>query len=279
MADAVQGQPAAGLEVELAARGRELGEDGGVVGRGDDDRHVLEVLGGRADEGHAADVDVLDDVAAVGRGRAGGDALEGVEVHDDEVDGLEAERLGLRGLMRVRAAQEDAPVDLGVQGLDASVEDLGIPGHRLERPHLDAGVDQGLGGARGGDDLDAQLLQALGEGGAPVLLSEMSARRMRGAASARGGRMGAAALDLTRPRPRRRASGRSMLLRARGRPRSAGVGGEHRHGGLQHDGAGRRRRRPGARWRPTRAPLAAPREPGRRTSLGRRRRAGGRGGG
>ena len=37
-----------------------------------------------------------------------GDGLgEGIEIHDDEVDGLEAEELGLAGLLGVLAAQKD----------------------------------------------------------------------------------------------------------------------------------------------------------------------------
>ena len=60
-----------------------------VVGGVDEDPDVVGVLGGGADEGDAADVDVLQQFGAVvGGGEGGG---EGVEVDGDEVDGADAE--------------------------------------------------------------------------------------------------------------------------------------------------------------------------------------------
>src|SRR5690606_24734622 len=62
-------------------------QDFGVIGRIDDDGHIGMVLGGGADHGRAADVDILDDVVI---GRARGDGfLEGIEVDGDEVDGAD----------------------------------------------------------------------------------------------------------------------------------------------------------------------------------------------
>ena len=71
------------------------------------------VLGRAAQHGRAADIDVLDGVLerAVGL-RDGG--FERVEVHDDEVDELDAVLLGfLEVLMRIAAAEE-AAMDLRV---------------------------------------------------------------------------------------------------------------------------------------------------------------------
>jgi len=66
-----------------------VGEDLGVLGGLDDDRYGLVVLGRGADHAGPADVDVLDDLLE-------GDALledgllEGIEVDDHHVDGLDA---------------------------------------------------------------------------------------------------------------------------------------------------------------------------------------------
>src|SRR5699024_4387568 len=78
------GQPLAGAQVEAAlARG---GEDVPVSLRARDDGDGGVVLGGGADHRGPADVDLLD---ALVRGGARGDHLaEGVEVDDDEVEGL-----------------------------------------------------------------------------------------------------------------------------------------------------------------------------------------------
>ena len=59
-----------------------------VVGGGGDDGDVGEVFGGGADHGGAADVDVFDDLVEGDVGFGGG-LLEGVEVDDDHVDGLD----------------------------------------------------------------------------------------------------------------------------------------------------------------------------------------------
>ena len=71
-----------------------------VLGAGGNDGHVAEVLGGGADEGDAADVDLLDDV---GLGGAGGHGLlEGVEVHDHQVNlfyVICAELVGVAGVV------------------------------------------------------------------------------------------------------------------------------------------------------------------------------------
>src|SRR5262249_9943787 len=73
------------------------------------------------------DVDVLDGVierAIV----AGHRLLEGIEVHDDEVDRFDA-RLADRRHVRGRIApREEAAVDLGVQGLDPAVQHLRVAG-------------------------------------------------------------------------------------------------------------------------------------------------------
>ena len=53
-------QPPVRLERERAADRAQLLEDRGVIGGRDDDGDVLIILGGGADHGGAADIDVLD---------------------------------------------------------------------------------------------------------------------------------------------------------------------------------------------------------------------------
>src|SRR5690606_2057933 len=111
----------------------------------------------------AADVDLLDRLGLVDAG-AGDGLLEGVEVDADQVDGLDAVALHGGLVVRVVAEGEQAAVDHGVQRLDAAAHDLGEAGDAVDGRDGDAGVGEGLGGAAGGDDLDAAGGQRPGEG-------------------------------------------------------------------------------------------------------------------
>ena len=89
--------------------------------------------------------------------------LEGVEVDDDHVDGLDGV-LGDGGdVLGVVADVEDAAVDLGVEGLDAAVEHLGEAGEVADVADREAGVAEGFGGAAGGDEFDAVGGEGAGE--------------------------------------------------------------------------------------------------------------------
>jgi hypothetical protein len=128
----------------------------------DDDRRVLVVLRGRADHRRAADVDVLDDLGVLHpapRRRA----LERVEVHAHEVDELDLVLCGCSHVVRVAADGEDARVELRMQRLDAAVHDLREAGEVVDRADVQTGVRQLGRGAAGGDDLDAELGETLGE--------------------------------------------------------------------------------------------------------------------
>ena len=121
------GKTPAGFAAQSAVVGLQFFDQSGIIGDAGDDGDVFEVLGGGADHGGAADVDVLDEMAEGDAGLGGG-LLEGVEVDDDHVDGLDAVR-GDGGLVFAIAADvEQAAVDLGVEGLDAAVEHLGKAG-------------------------------------------------------------------------------------------------------------------------------------------------------
>ncbi len=138
------------------------GEHGRVVRRVDEDDDVGEVLGRRAQEGGAADIDVLQGVLEGDPGLGHG-LDEGVEVDGDEVDGRDALSLQLLAVGGEVAAGEDAGVDGGVEGLDAAVEDLGEAGEVGDGLSGDAGGVEGVVGAAGAVDLDAEVGEATGE--------------------------------------------------------------------------------------------------------------------
>src|SRR5690606_34534715 len=125
----------------------------GIVDRVDHDRDATclraVVLGGRAQHGRATDVDVLDGVLE-GAVRARRRLPEWVQVDDQQVDATDAVLFdGLEMLGHVATCQQ-APVYLGVQGLDAAVEDFGgagVVGHFL---NLQAAFGQQLGSAARG---------------------------------------------------------------------------------------------------------------------------------
>lgn len=102
-----------------------LGQDGIIVGRVGDDGNARGVLGGRAQHGRTADVDVLDGIREGDLG-VGDGLLELVQVDDDQVDQLNAVLCRLLHVLLGIAAGQQRAVNLGVQGLNAAVHHLGI---------------------------------------------------------------------------------------------------------------------------------------------------------
>src|SRR5207302_1447260 len=114
-------EPPFGLERELSLVGRDFGGNAGIViGRGDDS-DVTKVLGGGADHGGPADVDVLNQFVEF-NARLSGGLLEGVEVHDDHIDGLDLMFGDCASMGGISADMKDAAVNLRVQRLYAAVE-------------------------------------------------------------------------------------------------------------------------------------------------------------
>jgi hypothetical protein len=89
---------------------------------------------------------------------------ERVEVHHHQVDGgMPCAAMAWPGAPAGRGGCEDAAVHLRVQGLDAAVEhfrEAGVVGDFGDRQ---AGFAQHLGGAAGGQELDAERGQGAGE--------------------------------------------------------------------------------------------------------------------
>ena len=138
-AEGLAGKPAALLQGGLSPL---LAQDFGqtaVLCLGGHNHHVLEVLGGRTDERYAADVYLLNDVGLAGP--AGHSLLEGVEVHDDQVNLGNLVLLHL-GLVTFQCpAAKYATEHLRMQCLHATTQNAGIARHVL---HLAAGYAQSL---------------------------------------------------------------------------------------------------------------------------------------
>ena len=132
-----------------------------IVAGIDHDRHVGVVLGGGADHGGAADVDVLDAGLEVGALRDR--RLERIEVDDQEIDRPDAVCAHRRGVVLVVADREQAAMHLGMQRLHAAVHHLGKAGELGDVEHGEAGIGQRLAGAAGRDELDAVLGERAGE--------------------------------------------------------------------------------------------------------------------
>ena len=105
------------------------------------------VLGGGADHGRPADVDILDAVGE--RGALRHRRLERIEVDHQQIDRRDAMLLCGRVVLGVAANRQQATVHLGVQCLEAAVHHLGKAG--VLRHVLDGkpGVLQRLGGSAG----------------------------------------------------------------------------------------------------------------------------------
>ena len=141
------GEPLAVGQFALCALLLQQVEQSSVFSLGGHDDDVAEVLGSCTDEADATYVDFLDDVglACTGSHRV----LEGVEVHDDQVDVGDVVLLHLLAVALVLPAAQYAAEHFRVQRLHTSAQDAGVGCHVL---HLAAGyaeaLDESLGAAR-----------------------------------------------------------------------------------------------------------------------------------
>ena len=117
---------------------RSSASTGCVVPGVDDDGRERVVLGGGADHGGAADVDVLDRLGGA-RVAACDRALEGVEVDAYEVDRLDFMLGGCAQVLVLVAQGEQAGVEAWVQRLYASIHHLRKAGEVLDRAHRQPG--------------------------------------------------------------------------------------------------------------------------------------------
>ena len=145
-----------------AAVGFELLEDRFILARVGGERDEGVVFRGGADHRGTADVDLLDRLFDRHVG-AGDGLLEGVEVHDDQLEAEDAvvgERLHVAGIV---VAAEDTAVDLRMEGFDAAIHHLGEAGVVGDVADREASVGEVFAGAAGGEELDAGFNERLGE--------------------------------------------------------------------------------------------------------------------
>ena len=119
-----------------SARRKLLGE-GRIIGRIDHHRDVVPVLGRRAHQRRAADVNILDRVVEAHAG-ARDRAFERIEVDHHEIDRLDPMLAHLALMIFVGAPRQDAAVNLRMERLDPSVEHLGRTREVLDSADLDA---------------------------------------------------------------------------------------------------------------------------------------------
>ena len=104
------------------------GDEGGILGRRG--QHGLAAFRRGADHGGSADVDVFDQVGFACAG--GRDLGEGIKVCDDELDRGDAAPLQFGGVAGIFGVGQQRGVEVGVEGLDAAVEDFGVAGDLRE---------------------------------------------------------------------------------------------------------------------------------------------------
>lgn len=160
MLEGGDGQIEAGSQTQAVAVAIHLADDAVVVGGLDHDGDILVVLGGGADHGRAADVDVLDGIFQ-GATRLGDGRREGVEVDDYHVDGGDS-MLGHDGVILIPTA-ENAAMNLGMQGLDPAIHHLGETRIVRDLGHRQTRVAQQFGGTASGEQGNTTLVECLGK--------------------------------------------------------------------------------------------------------------------
>ena len=119
------------------------------------------VLGGGADHGRSADVDVLD--AFLERGALRDGRLERIEVHHQQIDRLDAVLLHRSGVLFVGADRQQPAMHFRMQRLDPAIHHFGEAGQLGDVDHLQPGIFQRLGRAAGRNEFDAVAGKRLGE--------------------------------------------------------------------------------------------------------------------
>jgi len=119
------------------------------------------VLGGAANQGRAADVDVLHARFEIGAARDR--VLERVKIDDQKVDRCDVVHRHGQLVLLVVAPRQQPAMDHRVQGLDAAVHDLGEAGMVRNLRDRDVCLPQHLRRAASGEDGDVVLVKEAGE--------------------------------------------------------------------------------------------------------------------
>jgi hypothetical protein len=119
------------------------------------------VLGGGADHGRPADIDILDTGFEITALRDG--LLERIEIDRQDIDRTDAVRLHGFGVRGIAAYRQQAAMHGRVQRLDAAVHHFGETGEVSDVEHFQAGVGQRLARAAGRNQFDAIAGETAGE--------------------------------------------------------------------------------------------------------------------
>ena len=125
----------------------ELGEHYGVIAGVDHHRHVGMVLGGGADHGGAADVDVFDASRKIGALRDR--CFKRIKADDEEIDRPDAMRTHGRGVLLIIPHSQQAAVHFGVKRLHPTIHHFGETGQLGNVEYGKPSVRQRFAGAAG----------------------------------------------------------------------------------------------------------------------------------
>ncbi len=132
-----------------------------VIGRLDNDGDITVVFRGGADHRRAADIDILDAIVEAGAARHG--FLKRIKIDDQKIDrpnAMRAHRFGMRG---VAADGEQTAMHGRMQRLDAAVHHFRKAGQIGHVDHVQTGLAQLFARAAGRNQLDAVVVQRVGE--------------------------------------------------------------------------------------------------------------------
>ena len=113
-------------------------------------------------QARAADVDLLDQLVERRLGVAPRPCKR-IQIHDDEVDRLDALSGQRREVVGPMAAGQDAAVDRRMEGLDAAVHHLGEAGDVGHVRDRQARSCKSFRGSAGGDDVDVTIGEGTGQ--------------------------------------------------------------------------------------------------------------------
>ena len=155
------GEAAAQRQRGRALVGGEFVEHGLIILRLDHHGDVVMVLRRGADHRGAADVDILDALLEAGALIDGG--LERIEIDHQEVDRRDAVRLHRLRVLGIVADRQQSAMHLRMQGLDPAVHHFRKTGQLRNIRDLQSRGRDRLGGAAGGDEVDAVAGKRAGE--------------------------------------------------------------------------------------------------------------------
>ena len=155
-------QVLAGLEGRVPLVGLHFIQNAGIIHGIGNHRDGSVILGGGAEHGRTADVDLFNGFLQR-HVRPGDGFFKRIQIHADQVDGLDAVFLRLADVLLIVAAVQQAAVHHRVQGLETAFKQFRFPGVIGNFNHRKPQALEESGGAAGGNQLYSKLVQALGK--------------------------------------------------------------------------------------------------------------------